>query len=57
MSNFTYTLIQLHKRLDDQIRGELKQRVPDSFKLLRLKKLRLRIKDRLHASMRRFQPA
>lgn len=57
VSNFTYTMIRLHKRLDDQIRQELKQRVPDSFRLLRLKKLRLRIKDRMHARMGRIQAA
>jgi hypothetical protein len=49
--------MRLHRQLDEQIRRELKQRVPDSFKLLRLKKLRLRIKDRLHARKPQMQPA
>jgi len=57
MSNFTYNMIRLHKRLDDQIRHELKQRMPDGFRLLRLKKLRLRIKDRMHAHLRRTPTA
>jgi hypothetical protein len=38
----------VHGRLDDEIRRELKTRFPDSFRLLRLKKLKLAIKDRLH---------
>lgn len=49
MSDFTYNLTSLHQRLDDEIRGELKRRLPDGFRLLRLKKLRLQVKDRLHA--------
>ncbi|MCD2323157.1 DUF465 domain-containing protein [Sphingomonas sp. IC-56] len=57
MNPFTYNLIRLHGQLDEQIRRELKQRMPDGFKLLRLKKLRLRIKDRLHARMPQIQPA
>ena len=57
MNHFTYNLIRLHGQLDEQIRRELKQRIPDGFKLLRLKKLRLRIKDRLHARMPQIQPA
>ena len=42
-----YRLTQIHRSLDDQIRFELKRRFPDSIRLLRLKKLRLMIKDRL----------
>ncbi len=49
MSSHRYNLTQLHKRLDEQIRTELKRRMPDSLRLLRLKKLRLRVKDRLHS--------
>lgn len=48
MSSLRYHLTRLHHRLDEQIRFELKRRVPDSLRLLRLKKLRLRVKDRLH---------
>ena len=47
MSSMLYRLSQIHRRLDDEIRQEAKRRVPDSFRLLRLKKLRLAIKDRL----------
>jgi hypothetical protein len=49
LSSHRYNLTQLHKRLDEQIRTELKRRMPDSLRLLRLKKLRLRVKDRLHS--------
>jgi hypothetical protein len=48
MSAFIYRLSVMHQRLDDEIRKELKRRVPDTIRLLRLKKLRLAIKDRLY---------
>ena len=53
MNAFVYRLSVVHRRLDDEIRRELKRRWPDSMRLLRLKKLRLAVKDRLHARMRR----
>lgn len=53
MSNFTYNLTRLHARLDEEIRAELRRRFPDGLRLLRLKKLRLMVKDRLHARMLR----
>ena len=57
MSKITYRLTQLHQRLDEQIRAELGRRVPDSLMLLRLKRLRLLVKDRLRASFRQRQLA
>lgn len=48
MSKSFFRLTAIHRRLDDAIRGELGSRAPDSFKLLRLKKLRLAVKDRLY---------
>ena len=48
MNALIYRLTVLHRRLDDEIRRELKRRFPDSMRLLRLKKLRLAIKDRLY---------
>jgi hypothetical protein len=53
MSSSTYRLTQTHRRLDDAISREMSRRLPDSLKLLRLKKLRLAVKDRLTALMRR----
>ncbi|MFZ3484982.1 DUF465 domain-containing protein [Sphingomonas sp. 3-13AW] len=49
LNKFAYRLTQLHQRLDEQIRAEMKRRAPDALNLLRLKRLRLRVKDRLHA--------
>lgn len=43
-----YRLTLIHRKIDDEIRRELARRFPDSIKLLRLKKLRLSVKDRLH---------
>jgi hypothetical protein len=53
MSSSTYRLTQTHRRLDDAISREMSRRLPDSLKLLRLKKLRLLVKDRLATLMRR----
>jgi hypothetical protein len=47
MSSATYRLTQIHRRLDDAITQEMRRLLPDSFKLLRMKKLRLAVKDRL----------
>jgi hypothetical protein len=49
MNAITYRLTVLHRKLDDEIQRELKRRFPDSMRLLRLKKLKLAIKDRLHS--------
>ena len=48
MNPVIYRLSVVHRRLDEQIKHELKQRVPDTIRLLRLKKLKLAVKDRLH---------
>lgn len=53
MSSSTYRLTHTHRRLDDAISLEMGRRLPDSLKLLRLKKLRLLVKDRLSMLMRR----
>jgi hypothetical protein len=52
MNAIIYRLSVIHRKLDEEIRRELKRRVPDSIKLLRLKKLRLAVKDRLHHGFR-----
>jgi len=44
----TYRLALAHSKLDAEINREQKRRIPDSWRLLRLKKLRLAIKDRMH---------
>ena len=48
MKTLIYRLTLIHRKIDDEIRGELVRRFPDSIKLLRLKKLRLAVKDRLY---------
>ena len=48
MNAIVYRLTRLHRRLDEEIRRELQRRLPDSIRLLRLKKLKLAVKDRLH---------
>lgn len=53
MSASTYRLTLIHRSLDDSIRKEMKRNLPDSFRLLRLKKMKLAIKDRLTALMRK----
>jgi len=52
MSAMMYRLSVIHHRLDEEIRRELKRRVPNAIRLLRLKKLRLMIKDRLAGHLR-----
>ena len=55
MSSSTYRLMAIHRSLDDSIRKEMRRRMPDSFRLLRVKKMKLAVKDRLTALMRRGQ--
>ena len=53
MSDSTYRLTSIHRSLDEAIRAELRHRLPDSLKLLRLKRLKLAVKDRLSAQLPR----
>jgi len=48
MNFIIYRLTLIHHRLDEEIGRELKRRAPSWIRLLRLKKLRLAVKDRLH---------
>jgi hypothetical protein len=48
MNPVIYRLSTVHRKLDEEIRRELKRRAPDAIRLLRLKKLKLAVKDRLH---------
>jgi len=43
-----FRLLEIHQRLDEDLRRELRRRWPDPFKVVQLKKLKLRVKDRLH---------
>jgi hypothetical protein len=51
MKSTLYRLSAMHRRLDEEVRRELKRRVPDAIRLLRLKKLKLAVKDRLHRNV------
>lgn len=53
MSGMLYRLSVVHRKLDDEIRRETRRRVPDAFRLLRLKKLKLAVKDRLAGHWKR----
>ncbi|MBD8641826.1 DUF465 domain-containing protein [Sphingomonas sp. CFBP 13733] len=55
MPIFSHRLTQLHARLDEQIRVEMKRRMPDTLRRFRLKRLRLDVKDRQHARALRPQ--
>ncbi|WOF41860.1 DUF465 domain-containing protein [Sphingopyxis indica] len=48
-----YRLTVLHRQLDDAVRREMRRRGGDPFRLLRLKTLKLAVKDRLASLMRR----
>jgi len=52
-----YRLLEAHQRIDEQLRLESGRRRPDPFKLMRLKKLKLRIKDRLSGFMPKIRGA
>jgi len=47
VSNLIERLIAAHRILNREIRRELTRRLPDQLRLIRLKKERLAIKDRL----------
>lgn len=47
----------VHRKLDDEISRERKRREPDVFRMQRLKKLKLAIKDRLYRRAGRLLPA
>ena len=48
-----YRLTQIHQKIDERLRLEMRRRLPDWAELSRLKKLKLRAKDALHRLTRR----
>lgn len=48
MNALSYRLLLIYSKLDAEVRREHQRRFPNAFRLLRLKKLRLAIKDRMH---------
>ena len=57
MSDRLYRLMERHQKLDRMIAAAQKRRWPDPFEVLRLKKLKLAIKDRIAHALRRRTPA
>ena len=47
MTAEVFRLMEAHQRIDEELRMESGRRRPDPFKMMHLKKLKLRIKDRL----------
>ncbi|WAT16903.1 YdcH family protein [Aurantiacibacter sp. MUD11] len=43
-----YKLTELHQKLDSALRREIKRRAPDQFKVMTLKRRKLRVKDLLN---------
>ena len=52
-----FTLLEMHQRIDDSLRRELRRRWPDPLRVIHLKKLKLRVKDRLHGLTPKLSPA
>ncbi len=49
MSNRAYRLIALHQKIDGAILREMRRRVPSRLQLLRLRAMRVELKQRLNA--------
>jgi hypothetical protein len=47
MTFSSFRLMQYHQKLDTQLRAELARRWPDVFRIQKLKRLKLVVKDRL----------
>lgn len=57
MSDRLYKLTRMHRSIDDAITREAAMRRPDPWRLLRLKKLRLHVKDRLARALIKLRRA
>ena len=53
MSDRLYRLMERHQKLDRLIAAAQRRKYRDPFEILRLKKLKLAIKDRIAGAMRR----
>ena len=52
MSDHVFRLMERHQKLDRQLREAMRRRWTDPLEILRLKKLKLAVKDRLAQAMR-----
>ncbi|MFM6949954.1 MAG: DUF465 domain-containing protein [Novosphingobium sp.] len=53
MSDRVFRLMERHQKLDDALRLAQRRRLTDPFEIVRLKKLKLAIKDRIARLLRR----
>ena len=53
----TFTLTQIHQRIDERLRLELRKRRPDPAEISRLETMKLRAKRALHRLFARPNPA
>ena len=53
MTTSHFRMLERHARIDEALRREQGRRLPDPFVTMRLKKLKLAIKDRIAAMVRR----
>ena len=56
MSDRVFRLMERHQKLDEALRLAKRRRLADPFEVVRLKKLKLAIKDRIARLMRRPRP-
>jgi hypothetical protein len=47
MTISSFRLVQYHQRIDRELRAEIARRWPDGFRIQKLKRLKLAVKDRL----------
>lgn len=47
MTISSFRLMQYHQRIDRELRAEITRRWPDGFRIQKLKRLKLAVKDRL----------
>lgn len=52
-----FRLTEWHRRIDEALRAEQRRRFPNPFEIVRLRKLKTAIKDRLAAMARKPMPA
>lgn len=57
MTTRLYELLERHQHIDEQLRLESSRKWPDIFRVMRLKKMKLRIKDRLNGLLPRRELA
>lgn len=53
MSTTHFRLLERHARIDAALRREQRRKIPDPYLMIRLKKMKLAIKDRIMAALKR----